>query len=230
MDAFTKTAGLGACLLLAVGAPARTEGEEQTQPKPTMGFHAAARDGDIQELRANLFWSQDVNERDGPLKMTPLHRCLANRHVGASRVLIEGGADIQATDRDDRTPLHYAADAGVPAIAELLLDKGADINARTKDGSTPLHLTAKKGRMDHVAVAVSLIERGADVNVTDSKGQTPLHVAAIMGCSEIAARLIAHGADVNAKDNNGWTPLRWAVDQQESWTLIDLLREHGGVE
>lgn len=40
--------------------------------------------------------------------------------------------DINGADHDGRTPLHWAADKGHPAVVQLLLTKGADLNARSK--------------------------------------------------------------------------------------------------
>ncbi|KAE8386173.1 ankyrin repeat-containing domain protein [Aspergillus alliaceus] len=53
--------------------------------------------------------------------------------------MIDQGADINAVDKDGRTPLHDAIRVGVENVACLLIDRGADINATDKDGRTPLH-------------------------------------------------------------------------------------------
>ena len=43
-------------------------------------------------------------------------------------------------DDQDMTPLHFAADRGLPDIASLLLSNGARVNALDAEGQTPLML------------------------------------------------------------------------------------------
>ncbi|CAK9012517.1 unnamed protein product [Durusdinium trenchii] len=45
------------------------------------------------------------------------------------QVLVSAGADIEATDFHDKTPLAYAAAAHHTEIATLLLDHGAEVEA-----------------------------------------------------------------------------------------------------
>ena len=48
------------------------------------------------------------------------------------------GADVNAKDESESTPLHSAAYWGHNEIAELLIAKGADVNAKDDYGKTPL--------------------------------------------------------------------------------------------
>ena len=57
-------------------------------------------------------------------------------------MLIEQGDDIEAKDKNDRTPLHVAAESNSLDVATLLIDLGADIEANNEHGETPLHLAA----------------------------------------------------------------------------------------
>lgn len=47
---------------------------------------------------------------------------------------------VNDVDDDRKTPLHWAAEFGVPANVRLLIDANADVNARDKTGYTPLRL------------------------------------------------------------------------------------------
>jgi ankyrin repeat protein len=106
------------------------------------------------------------------------------------RSLIEEGADVNARDEDDFTPLHVAAEYGHTDVAALLIEWGADVNAQDDMGWTPLHKAAIWSRTEAAAV---LLERGADVNVRDDEGCTPLRVSTIVGYTEVAELLRRHG-------------------------------------
>ncbi|MBI3804400.1 MAG: ankyrin repeat domain-containing protein [Nitrospirae bacterium] len=95
-------------------------------------------------------------------RVRPLHSALAHRDPEVSfavaQRLIEGGADVNATQAGGWTPLHQAAVHGQVGLATLLLDRGADINAAADNGKTPLAL-AISGKQKELAVL--LRERGA---------------------------------------------------------------------
>ncbi|MDR3458658.1 MAG: ankyrin repeat domain-containing protein [Verrucomicrobiae bacterium] len=52
---------------------------------------------------------------------------------------IKAGANVNATDRDGKAALHWAADKNRKDLVELLVQAGADVNLRTKSGLTPLN-------------------------------------------------------------------------------------------
>ena len=51
----------------------------------------------------------------------------------------------ETTNKDQDTPLHYAAQLGHEQIAELLISNGASLNAQNYQGYTLLHWAASKG-------------------------------------------------------------------------------------
>ena len=79
--------------------------------------------------------------------------------------LITQGADINAKDEYERTPLHYHAQVNNVERVALLLEKGADIEAQDKYKNTPLHFAEYNAE-----VAQLLIEKGADIKAKDNMG------------------------------------------------------------
>ena len=59
---------------------------------------------------------------------------------GIVKLLIAGGADVNAKSEYETTPLHFAAFADYKEAIELLIAKGAEVNARNNNGGTPLGL------------------------------------------------------------------------------------------
>ena len=141
------------------------------------------------------------------------------------------GANVNAKDKRNKTPLHKAAYGGHREIAELLIDKGANVNARDKNNETPLHAAAFYGRKEFAEL---LIDKDADVSAKDKNEQTPLHVASNRKKTGVVKLLIDKGADVNAKSRTG-TPLHKAVgkglgvkpDLASSKEIAELLIKKG---
>jgi hypothetical protein len=134
------------------------------------------------------------------------------------KLLVDKGADVNAKDEEEKTPLHHAA-WYQPDMAELLLDNGTDVNAKDKQGLTALHSAILSGHKD---VAELLLAKGARIDEKDDEyGFTALHYAAKFGNKNVAEFLIDKGADINAKDNEGHTPLYIAI--HHDYKVAELL-------
>lgn len=88
----------------------------------------------------------------------PLHSSVAVENIAITQALLAHGADVNAVQTDDFTPLLEAAQNGQLAMVQLLLEHGADINARLSSGKTALDVAQEKG---HEAVVNFLREHGA---------------------------------------------------------------------
>ena len=75
--------------------------------------------------------------------------------------LIEKGADVNAKNKYEQTPLHLAAQYGHIETVKSLIENGADVNSKDKYGWTPLHYAAEEG---HKEIVEYLIGKDADVN------------------------------------------------------------------
>ncbi|MFC1763742.1 ankyrin repeat domain-containing protein [Planctomycetota bacterium] len=132
-------------------------------------------------------------------------------------------ADVNATDEDNRTPLHLAIKSANKVFSELLLGKGANINAKDKDGRTPLHLAVESADEDVVELLVS---KGADISAKDKDDRAPLHLAVELADEDVVELLVSKGANINAKDKDGRTPLHLAVESADE-DVVELLVSKG---
>ena len=64
-----------------------------------------------------------------------------NQELEAVQLVLQLGADVNATNQNGDTALHIAASKGSNAIVQLLVAKGAKLNLKNKLGQTPLSLT-----------------------------------------------------------------------------------------
>ena len=140
----------------------------------------------------------------------------------AIRALVSAGADVNARDRRDLTPLDLAALWGNTETTQALAVVG-DANVRNGWGLTPLLWAAYEG---HVETAMVLVSAGADVNARDGLlGRTALHMAAVQGDTETGRALIAAGADVDVTDEEGLAPweLAYAMGYRETARVVSVV-------
>jgi ankyrin repeat protein len=102
------------------------------------------------------------------------------------RKLIEKGADVNAANMDDDTPLLELMHSKEPRleIARLLLEKGAGVNVINDEGKSPLIFATINEQVDLVKL---LLEKGADKDVEDEDGKTARDYAEESGNAELLA-------------------------------------------
>jgi ankyrin repeat protein len=141
------------------------------------------------------------------------------------RSLIKQATDVNISQGDGMTALHWAALNGNSEMADTLVHAGANVRATTRlGGYTPLFMAAKSG---FPAVIEVLIKAGADAKAAAIDGITPLMMAASSGNIDSLERLIQAGADVNAiETERGQTALVFAATFNQADAIKVLLR-HG---
>jgi ankyrin repeat protein len=161
----------------------------------------------------------------------------------ALRVLLQKGTDVNATEPDGTTALHWASYRDDLTTADLLIRAGANVNAANDLGVTPLWTASQNGSE---AMVRRLLEARANPNAALLAGETPVMVAARSGKAGVVEQLIAKGAYVNARGTRGQTALMWAVSQKhpdvvkvlvangadvhtrtEAWSQVMAITPHG---
>ena len=110
------------------------------------------------------------------------------------RALLGGPVDVDASQVDGMTALHWAARHDDLETAKLLVRAGAGVNTANRYGVTPLTLACTNGNPVLVEL---LLDSGADPNTTLPGGETALMTAARTGRLRPVKALLARGADVH---------------------------------
>ena len=156
----------------------------------------------------------------GPL---PLVDAAKNVDREAVRSLLKQGANVNATEADGTTALHWASYRDDLESADLLIRAGANVNARNDLGATPLWAACQNGSEPMVR---RLLSAGANPNASLLLGETPVMVASRSGNPAVVDLLASKGANVNARGARGQTPLMWAVAEKHP-EVIKVLLAHG---
>jgi ankyrin repeat protein len=128
----------------------------------------------------------------------------------AIATLMKERVDLNATQPDGTTALHWAAYRDDAVTVEALVRAGAKANAATETGVTPLWLacTTNAG----ARVVRLLLDAGANPNLAPNTGETPLMWCARTGALDSVKALVSRGADVHAREKSAdQTALMWAV-------------------
>lgn len=146
-------------------------------------------------------------------------------NISAVEGLIRNGSDVNTTDSDGRTPLHFAASRGHLDMVSLLLQSGADATVACDAGDTPLHDAATQSGADIAQVLLHNVKtikaNSYDIflNARNEQGASAMHVAAKNGSINVVTCLLEKGAVYNSVDKREYTPLQSSCGQ----AVISLL-------
>ena len=136
-------------------------------------------EGDLEGVRAALQSGVDVNSK-GRYGATALMTVLEQRHIAVASLLLEQECiDVNASDDDSRTALHYVAwhDKTSECLAMLLTrpDLTTGVNQKDWQGETPLGFAVRRNAVSCVQLLIS--DKRTDPNIKDNRGDSPLMVA-----------------------------------------------------
>lgn len=138
-----------------------------------------------------------------------LLKAAAAGDVAAIRSLASDGANLNARDPRDRTPLMIAAHLKQYDAVRALLEAGADINALDKDRYDVITIAAVADDPEMIRIAVA---GGGDATLVTSRYDgTALIAAAHLGHDEVVKTLIESGVPLDHVNNLNWTALIEAI-------------------
>jgi ankyrin repeat protein len=214
---------MAAALLLATKTFSADDTPEQARQKAIKkaqdALFAAAKQGDVRQIRAQLQAGADMNARDGGQRTALLH-AVRGGQLAAVRALIEAGAALDIRDQDGGTALMEAARRKEAMPALDLVAAGADVNVADKNGWTALMLAAKEGTL---AAARAIIRSPRQSSLdTLAKETSALSLAAERGRHALVRALIEAGAGVR-KPEIGGRALQLAAQEEHADVVRTLM-------
>jgi ankyrin repeat protein len=163
-----------------------------------------------QRLSALLLEARVHTEQRDELRRTPLAIAVENRDVPTAWMLLNSGANVNASLANNSSILGIAAANDDVAMWQTLLAAGARPEGLMPDGEKILPWAIREGRTELVRI---LMEAGADPHLKDRSGNPLLHVAMRAGRRDLMETLIDLGADPGMADASGDTPIHLALRQ-----------------
>ncbi len=191
-------------------------------------LHLAIAKKDHDLINLLLDKGADVNVKNGAEEscfFNAVHKEIKNSTLVK---MMDMGADISASNKQEKTVLHSASEQGNAKLVSILVNKGADVNAKTATGMAPVHFAANKGNIDSVNI---LADNSANLDIKNNALETPLHLASKENHIEVVRFLLTDNEvqkninkNVNMRD--GENAAAYAVKKNNA-EIVELLLEYG---
>ena len=220
------------------------ESQEETQEEKDTKLINAARDNELDNVRAALAEGANVNAKGEVTGYTALIWASEKGHEDIVKKLLAAGADVNAKgSRLDYTPLMRASLMGHKDIVAILLDKGADVNAKDTLDRTALSEAIRKNEeasrtnnnnsyKDIIAMLENAIANNTENNSseeTQEEKDTKLLNAANNNKLDKVKEALDKGANVNAKTFDDWTALQLVSWNGHAEIVFELLEKGADV-
>lgn len=156
----------------------------------------------VEELIAS---KANVNHSIDTIKATPLHIAAMKGRLRIAQLLIGAGANLNARNKDNCTPLHSVAECGKLEYIQFI-----NVNPKESKRASDKKILDSVSQNVYVALADLFLRNGANIEHNPIKG-TPLHLAARHCQPELVQLLIRRGANLFAQRPISATPLHEAI-------------------
>ena len=178
---------------------------------------AAATMGNLEAVQQLILNGADVNKTNSFTKDTALLRSLYGNFPQITRLLVYSGADINAKNNYNHSPMYVALEKKQAEFIDLFLSSGV------REGLNSAYLFRACAQKNPMGV-LAMLKGGIDPNVKNEKGNTPLIISASLGDVPSVQSLMAYRADVNAANNDGNTALIYAARYNHPEIIRELLK------
>eukprot|EP01132_Coremiostelium_polycephalum_P000708 gene708-879_t len=200
---------------------------------PTTKLHEAIGEGDVKEANRLLDTSSSSTmlHAQDEKGATPLHRAtcytmmpdppllpfwleweksFSSDHCKLIKKLVRQGADINAKDHQEQTPLHWVMMRYIPtSYNKEKAKKSIYTNGRFFYRDLKM---MNDGTPDYDSIIRKLIALKADINAQDERGYTPLHLAVENNNLKAITLLLELGVDEEIRNIDGNTPFHLAIN------------------
>lgn len=192
----------------------------------TTALQVAVENGNSELVR---LFSQQA-EHDGYIiqPSTLLHLAAQKNNIDMVTTLIACGADINARNHDNQTPLEVAANRKPhyhPEMTRFLLDKGAEISPEL--GMSVFCNALQEGDIDtaHSVLRRNIVDINAKMPLMEN-GQLIEELPLIWGRNKypIVGLLLENGANIAMQGKNGETPISIAAAASEEMGGMEVVR------
>ncbi|XP_053244896.1 fibronectin type 3 and ankyrin repeat domains protein 1 isoform X1 [Podarcis raffonei] len=132
-------------------------------------MHWAADGGHVDVIEWMVKDGCQIDPKDTGLEWTPLMRlCAITGKADVATTLLDAGADVNAKDKDGKTPLMVAALNNHEELVALLLERGADPDVKNEFGKGALEMARGMNRQSVVSIIEERKRQLNNVNVDSS--------------------------------------------------------------
>lgn len=169
------------------------------------------------------------------------------------KLLIEFGANVNAKDSEQWTPLHAAATCGHLHLVKYLIEKGANLLAVNADNNMPYDICEHEETLDYIehqmasrGITQQQIDEtrsqtememldflkqqqaaGVDLNtIKFDCNASALHVAAANGYIQVVEFLLENNFHINVDDDDNWQPIHAAACWGQA-EILEILAQAG---
>ena len=143
-------------------------------------------------------------------------------------LLLKGGSNINQTNNDGMSSLHWAAMSGQEAVIAILLDNGADVNLANNDGRKPIDLATTE-KIKDMLIAHTTKNQPDQAAVPKVMDEAQWFQAVREGKLALIQQGINDKFDVNCRDSGGRTALYWASMFDRLQLVEYLISQHADV-
>ncbi|KAH8375656.1 hypothetical protein KR200_004310 [Drosophila serrata] len=183
-----------------------------------------ARDSDVAGVKTAL--AHGAPFASDWLGMSALHFAAMNNQLEICEILLQGGINMDAKTKVDRTPLHLACYYGHERVVSLLLALKCSVNSRDMLRMTPLHWAVEKG---HKNIVRMLLKSQADVTCVSKFGKTAIGLAVYTEQADVLAELeMARQAQASKKfsDETEIQQLKYTnISQKETCDAVNSIMD-----